>query len=309
MMRFAVTISMVLASTTVRADDAPKHQDRWMFDTQPITATSPAAGKTKFKISDHIYSRVFFDKPIKDVFGLTPTDYELVVYQKLDDNSMYDQVAIWVSKADFDHDYLDVEILPEPAKAHTKFGDHGRGFHYTWINGLENHPDALKGPHQVFYEIMHAPKARKEPDQRAAMISIDFTGVDADKMRAEAEKVAAAGSKAFSSNFSLPKPGRMHSGALAKQTETMTKQVNHDLVAVKVVFTSDDWEIERNDVTGIITGRVAEASLVMKEKDGNCSLDSGVIRQEYIHGKFKAPGEWENTVTTPNQIDCKKAFK
>jgi hypothetical protein len=89
----------------------------------------------------------------------------------------------------------------------------------------------------------------------------------------------------------------------------MTKQANHDLAAVKVVFTADDWEIERNEVTGIITGRTAEASVAMKEKGGKCLLDTGVIRQEYIHGKFKAPGEWENTATTPNEIDCKKAFK
>jgi hypothetical protein len=281
-----------------------------MFDTQPITATQPAAGKTSFKITDHIYSRVFFDKPIKDVFGLTPTEYGLVVYEKqTDSGTSYDQVDIWVSKADFDHTYLDLEILPEPAKAHTKYGEYGRGFAYVWINAVANHEKDATGRHDVYFKIIRAPKERKEADVRAAIVSLDLTGIDADKLKAEAEKVGAAGSKAFSSNFSLPKPGRLHSAALAKQTEGMTKQANRDLVAVKVVFTADDWDIERNDNTGIITGRTAEASVAMKEKDGKCLLDTGVIRQEYIHGKFKAPGEWENTATTPNEIDCKKVFK
>jgi hypothetical protein len=41
-----------------------------------------------------------------------------------------------------------------------------------------------------------------------AIITIDFTGLDAKKLKAEVEKVAAAGDKAFASNFGVPKPGR-----------------------------------------------------------------------------------------------------
>jgi hypothetical protein len=306
-MKLAMTLGVVLISAPARADEKPKHQDQWMFDTQPITATTPSAGKTTFAMTDHIYSRVFFDKPIKEVFNLTDTDYAFVVYEKLSDSgTIYDNVETWVSKHDFEHHYLDIDILPDPAKATTKY-DHARGFAYAFINGLKNdHADQLRGKHQVFYSIS---RRSKDNDERAAVVTIDFTGIDQNKLESEAKLVGAAGDKAFASNFALPRPGRMHTAALGKQAEAMTKQANHDLVAVKVVFTSDEWTIERNDVTGIITGRIAEASLVMKEKAGNCLLDSGVIRQDYIHGKFKAPGEWENTASTPNQIDCKKAFK
>ena len=151
----------------------------------------------------------------------------------------------------------------------------------------------------------HPVSAAKE---RSITVAYDFTGVDAGKLRAEAEKVKVAGAKAFSGNLGVPKPGRMHSAALAKQAEAMTKRNNHDLVAVKVIFTGDQWETQRNDITGIIEGRVAEAAVVMKEKSG-CTLDTGLIRQDYIHGKFQAPGDWENTATTPQEIDCKKAFR
>lgn len=45
-----------------------------------------------------------------------------------------------------------------------------------------------------------------------------------------------------------------------------------------------------------------------QDKTGKCMLDPGVIRQQYIGGKFKGPGEWANTIASPLQIECNKAF-
>ena len=314
MRTLAAFVGLALFAPAAQADETPTHPEMWMFDTKPITASAPATGKTKFKITDHIYARVFYDRPIKDVFALTPTNYELKIYQKLvSSGSVYDQVDVWVSKKDFDHNYLDIDILPEPANTHTKYGEYGRGFQYTWINAIANdHEDDLKGTKDVYYEVItqsQGNKAQREKDRRSITIAYDFTGVDEKKLRAEAEKVKDAGAKAFSANFGLPKPGRMHTAALAKQAEAMTKRGNRELVAVKVIFTGDQWETQRNDVTGIIEGREAEAAVVMKERSGTCKLDSGLIRQDYIHGKFQAPGEWANTASTEQEIDCKKAFR
>jgi hypothetical protein len=300
-----VFIVCLVVPVAASADDTPEHPEMWMFDSKPITATTPTKGKDTFKITDRIYARVFYDRPIKDVFALTKEQYGIKVYQKLvSSGSFYDQVDIWIGKNDFENKWLDLEILPDPATAKTKFGEYGRGFHWTWIHDKDGE---IKGKQAVYYSMMSG--GDKAKDKRSAVITIDFSGMDVDKLKAEAEKVKVAGDKAFSANFGLPKPGNMHSAALAKQAEAMTKKSNRDIKRVKVIFTDDDWELDRNDLTGRILGRVASAAVVLQEKSGPCLLDTGLIRQQYVGGKFRAPGEWANTATTPQEIDCGKAFK
>ena len=42
----------------------------------------------------------------------------------------------------------------------------------------------------------------------------------------------------------------------------------------------------------------------------NAALEEpGVIRQQYVRGRFVAPGAWLVTSSTPYQIDCAKAFR
>ncbi|HEU0029932.1 MAG TPA: hypothetical protein VFQ53_04810 [Kofleriaceae bacterium] len=299
----ASCLFLVAFAATAVADDAPKHPEMWMFDSKPITATAPAKGKASFKIaSDHLYARVFYDRPIKEVFSLTPEKYNLHVYEAVvGSGTAYDHIDLWIAKKDFDNKWIDLEIFPDPATAKTKFGEHDRPFHYAFA-----YAKGLTGPQQVYFSI----GAQADKDERAAVVAVDFTGLDADKLVADAKATAESGKKAFASNFGLPKPGSLHSAALAKQTEAMTKKLgSKDIAQVKVIFTADAWELERNDLTGRILSRVADASVVIKDKQGVCTLDTGLVRQSYVGGKFRAPGEWANTASTPQQIDCAKAFR
>ncbi|MEP7238899.1 MAG: hypothetical protein ABI685_13565, partial [Ferruginibacter sp.] len=59
--------------------------------------------------------------------------------------------------------------------------------------------------------------------------------------------------------------------------------------AIKAVITTDDWQIERNEVTGIVTGRIRRGVLVLKKADGKCYLTSYFnIHQEYVGSSFSA---------------------
>jgi hypothetical protein len=59
--------------------------------------------------------------------------------------------------------------------------------------------------------------------------------------------------------------------------------------ATKAVLTSDDWSIERNDITGIVTGRVRRAVIVYKTKDGKCFLTANFfLHQEYVGSSFSS---------------------
>nr|MBA3503525.1 hypothetical protein [Deltaproteobacteria bacterium] len=177
MLKPLLLILCLLVPVVASADDKPEHPEMWMFDSKPITATSPSKGKDTFKITDRIYARVFYDRPIKEVFGLTPERYQVKVYQKqVSSGSTYDQVEMWIGKKDFDNKWLDIEILPDPATAKTKFGEYGRPFHWTWV-----HAKDLKGKQQVYYSMMSGDD--KEQDKRSAIITIDFTGLDAETLK------------------------------------------------------------------------------------------------------------------------------
>jgi hypothetical protein len=59
--------------------------------------------------------------------------------------------------------------------------------------------------------------------------------------------------------------------------------------AFKAVILSNDWSVERHEVTGIVTGRIRKGAVVYKGKDGKCYLVmSFFIRQEYVGSSFLA---------------------
>ncbi|WP_437735768.1 hypothetical protein [Sorangium sp. So ce1335] len=104
----------------------------------------------------------------------------------------------------------------------------------------------------------------------------------------------------------IPPPGKLHDEALAKQLEDKMTEKGA-LVAAKVIFTDDDWRIERNENTGIVTGRVANATVVYKQKDGKCIQDPSLLRQEFVGNEFVGPGQWALLVNEKYDIPCDKA--
>jgi len=57
--------------------------------------------------------------------------------------------------------------------------------------------------------------------------------------------------------------------------------------ALKAVILSDDWAIQRNEVSGIVTGRLRKAAIAYKNAEGKCYLiREFFIQQEYVGGAF-----------------------
>ena len=57
--------------------------------------------------------------------------------------------------------------------------------------------------------------------------------------------------------------------------------------ALKAVILSDDWTIQRNEVSGIVTGRLRKAAIAYKNAEGKCYLiREFFIQQEYVGGAF-----------------------
>jgi hypothetical protein len=58
--------------------------------------------------------------------------------------------------------------------------------------------------------------------------------------------------------------------------------------AIKVIILQPEWYIERNDLTGVVTGRNKHCALVYKDAAGKCYLMSQLVYayQDYVGGSF-----------------------
>ena len=78
--------------------------------------------------------------------------------------------------------------------------------------------------------------------------------------------------------------------------------------AVKAVLTSDGWSIERNEITGIVTGRVRRAVIVYKGKDGKCYLTANFfLRQEYVGSAFQGNVQSVYPIMGSQEMLCENA--
>lgn len=309
------TLLLLGLGTTAHADEKATHPEMWMFDDKPITATSPGKGKPLLKVMGHIYARVFFDRPIQEVFEMTPTQNQLTVYMVLEGDktgSANDSVKITLPKKSLANKWVDIDVLPDPTQLHG-WSDTRHGLYRPFI-GNDEKPLKVSGRQQVFIKLT-GENERKDKDWRATFIPVDYTGLDTERLTADATKMDTAAkvlqdaeNAEIAKGVALPKRGHLHTAALAAKTEKALKHSNPDFVAVKVIVTGDDWAVDRNRLTGIILGRSTDASIVTKNKKDICTLEAGTATQEYVHGKFLTDGGW-SSAGGQQQIDCAKAFK
>ncbi|MBL7911823.1 MAG: hypothetical protein JNJ41_12265 [Bacteroidia bacterium] len=58
--------------------------------------------------------------------------------------------------------------------------------------------------------------------------------------------------------------------------------------ANKAIMLQTDWQTERNEISGVVTGRIRQGAIVYKGTDGKCYLVSIMhLYQEYIGGSFQ----------------------
>lgn len=75
--------------------------------------------------------------------------------------------------------------------------------------------------------------------------------------------------------------------------------------AVKAVLTSDEWSIERNNITGIVTGRVRRAVVLYKGKDGKCYLTANFfLHQEYVGNSFSSTATSKFPIMGSQEMLC-----
>ncbi len=103
------------------------------------------------------------------------------------------------------------------------------------------------------------------------------------------EKIATENDKKQIADRRL-KPAVLNDAALEKSiTDLFNKHFKTTYGSVlKCVLLQEIWTIERNELTGVVTGRNQAAQIAYKGSDGECYLLSGVIflNEEYVGGQF-----------------------
>jgi hypothetical protein len=140
------------------------------------------------------------------------------------------------------------------------------------------------------------------------IIRIDFTGADDKTLEQKSNAVAAAGARAFGARLTVPAAGRLNEG-LGQELAARAKRADPAVAVMRVLVTSDEWSIERNDNTGSVIGRHAAAVFIWKDTSGKCMINyTGRVFQEYVGHEFLPPGSLSKSVA-PQQIDCNNALK
>ncbi len=108
-------------------------------------------------------------------------------------------------------------------------------------------------------------------------------------------------------NERLPKKG-LHNTSLEAQALVASKswanQYGWQETITKAYFTSADWSIYRNSLTGAQMGRRISGVIVMKRKDGRCSYHHAIFAQQYNGSGYQRVFT-EGITPGQNILECK----
>lgn len=125
--------------------------------------------------------------------------------------------------------------------------------------------------------------------------------------KADVEKMASVSKEQKIKDTRLPKPA-IKDAALEKTfVDAFNKFHGEEFkgTAFKAVITSEDWSIERHEITGIVTGRIRRAVIVYKDKEGKCFLTGNFfLRQEYVGSSFTGAVQSPYPVMGSQQMLC-----
>jgi hypothetical protein len=277
----------------------------FVVSTQPITessSTNTVAPTQTFRLQQPLTVRVFYPESLSKALRLTGTDYKINVWEHFlcGRGSEYQRVKIWIPKSDFDKNYLDLEVVPDPQRARTKYDE---GNYQTLIGwaGWDSTAKCVKTANKLIISLLRGTSGQVE----LPPITIDFSDANLPKLKKLSNDVAALGDAAFSRHLALATAG-MRDARLEKQLVALWKRNDKDVKKARAVIISTGWNVE-TDAARRPLSRTLDVSMVSQKKNGKCfSMSVGVNEPARGRG-FGAP-TFASTGGTEHQIDCGKAF-
>lgn len=258
------------------------------------TGAKGFAPKNSFKAGEKFVVTLFFDRPLALIYE------DGMVYLKLDGPwDEEEDLRLKLEGADLDKSYIDYVVYGDNSYADPEEDL----FQEEFLRELVR----VKGSSG---EVTLKTSARSNVDRRKQLEGkFNFDGTDVagigkyDTKRIGLTDVRLA-------DVRMPK-AKMSNSSLAASMKTafMNKYGDSDVVGVKrVVITSTDWAVQRNEWTGIIVSRVIDAWVAYERIDGTCRIENCGFKQDYQGNNKYGPTYW-NGVGDNEEISCKNINK
>jgi hypothetical protein len=305
--RAAVLVSLTWSSIAM-AGGPTLNGSTFVASTKPIketSSTNTAAPENTFRFDQPLTVRVFFKDTLKTMFRLTDTKYRVNVEEQFLCGSRVERqrVRIWVPKGDFNKNFLDLEVIPDLARAHTKYQDENNPTLLGWSASEGKAKCAMEAKKLI---LMISPSNARADDIQLPPLDIDFSGVDLAKAKKMDEQAKAAGMAAFAKNLALPEAG-MKDAKLEAQLVTLWKKNQRGSVKrARAIILSESWGVEVDDRKRAIS-RGLDVTMLSQKKDGKCFSESVAVN-EAATGKGFGPPSFASQGQSERQVDCKKAF-
>ncbi len=259
------------------------------------TGSSGFSPKESFKAGEKIVLTLFFDRPLALIYG----EDKYIVFKFDGPWDEEERIRLDLADADLDKSHLDYVIygdnsFPDPAEDLVQ---------EQFLRELVR----VKGSQG---EVTLNTSAIGNMDRRQQLAGkFNFNGTDVAGIgKYDTRRVALTDVRL--ADVRMPKAKMTNSGlAASMKTAFMNKYGEEDVVGVKrVVITSTDWAVQRNEWTGILLSRTIDAWIAYERIDGTCRIELCGFKQDYQGNNKYGPTYW-NGVGDNEEISCKNINK
>lgn len=296
---------MIIAVTTTLAQDftppQPHTDERGravgniLFSKTPIIRNKEKASQmaTTFTGSDQLFAMAYLPSSLEDL-GFA-NGFTLYLHEEdVPDGYSHTYQSIPLKfkpegEINGDQNFYDIDIFAGQKDAWRVAMT--REFLQTFTNYLNDHGKKAQRVYKIKAELLSDGIVRAD-----GAFTLDIT-----KGSAGIQGFHTEHQKAILADTKLP-PSKRNDPALAEKIKKVmaAQKVN----VQKVVFSSEDWYIERNKSTGVILHRSIAAYIVAKEANGECTYNEVFFKQEYVGNGFSDQVVWKGNGLAAGKILC-----
>lgn len=242
---------------------------------------------TSFANGDPIYGIVFFEKPLSAYLSVSNynTMTKDMVIGGFDENkatgatkhyttSTNLSTRIFVTPEMMNQKWATFAVFPDPKSNFSQ----SEGF--SGYSNVHNFIEANYTEAKMYDLALTFKDANNDVAAQLQNISIDFSNkAPYLALKSAYGKTQAAEMNKTAGNNEMPK-AEMHNAALEQQMFALLQKAADGKV-LKIVIVSPEWQIHRNEITGVIENRYLVTQNVVKKPEGYCSTQTVYFRQNY----------------------------
>lgn len=285
----------------ITSDFHKEHLNQIVWSTKPLVIGQEKGMssfiKTEFKSGETIFGTAYLARSLKDAQG---GQEKLHVIIKVDNGT-----AVWggdlsyfiVPASTQDKSYVQFALIPDEAWMKDHYASYIAQENWTLSYLMDNLSQAGDVHHDITCDLDFAGFGAERIESKLAF---DMSGGSA-----ALKKMASDMHQTLMATRKLPKAG-MSNPAIEQQMLTVMNKLGWEQQFKKVVITSSEWTVVKNDLTGAILYRFLGAVGAGPDPDGKCYYQEFTFKQDYTGaGKFESTIRF-NSYGGKRELGCDK---